>query len=243
MAMTDTPVSDLQAKDVQAADAESWLPLEVYDLTKTWKKTKNLVLDGVEMSLEPGSVTWIAGRNGAGKTTLLRILAGLIGAEQGMVRAFGLHPERDRRAYQQRVGFLSAGNTGIYARLTVRQQLDTWARIAFVPREVRAEGVEAAVTAFELDELGDRRSDRLSLGQRQRLRLAMTFVAQPDLVLLDEPATSLDGEGGEVLARAIATVAARGGACLWVTPTGDSPKYDFTTHLLLEAGKLREVDR
>ena len=215
------------------------LPLEVYDLVKRWAKDKPPVLNGLDLVIEPGKVVWVGGRNGAGKTTLLRIVSGLIDGNAGVVSAFGLHPTRNRRDYQRAVAFLSAGNSGVYARLTVRGQLDCWARIAYVPRERRKASVESMLDYFGLREIEDSRSDRLSMGQRQRPRIAMTFVMEPRLVLLDEPRNSLDGEGAEMLAGAIRGVAERGGAVLWVSPTGEPMNVDFDERHILEDGKLR----
>ena len=164
-------------------------------VTKMWgRKPGNRVIDDLNLTLEPGTLTWIGSSNGVGKTTLLRVLAGLIGPTEGHVRVFGLHPEHDRRAYQQHLSFLPATSTGLYARLSVRKQLDYTARLIFVPRERRTELIEEALRRFSLLDLAKHRVDRLSMGQRQRVRLAMTFIKQPDLVLLDEPRNSLDGE-------------------------------------------------
>jgi ABC-2 type transport system ATP-binding protein len=221
--------------------ADEWPALEVYDVSKRWAKDRPRVLDEVNLTVEQGSLVWIGGQNGVGKTTLLRVVSGLIGADSGEVRAFGLHPTRDRRQYQRRVAFLSAGNVGVYARLTVRGQMDIWARIAFVPRDRRAQLVDAVMTQFHLHELGDQRSDRLSMGQRQRLRIAMTFIGEPDLVLLDEPRTSLDIEGGDMLSTAIKGLAARGGAAIWVSPLGDPLPIEFDDNYVIENGKLRAV--
>ena len=82
------------------------------------------VLERVDVCVEEARSAWIAGQNGAGKTTLLRIAAGLITPDRGTVRLRGLDPERTRREYQRKVGFLGAGDRGLYARLSVRQNLD-----------------------------------------------------------------------------------------------------------------------
>jgi ABC-2 type transport system ATP-binding protein len=225
-----------------ATDREGnpWPPLELYDIHKRWAKDRPLV-DGVNLTIEPGEVVWLGGANGAGKTTLLRIVAGLIDAESGEVRAYGLHPFRDRRAYHRRVSFLSAGNTGIYARLTVRRQMDIWARVAFVPREGRAQIVADTLERYGLLPLAEQRSDRLSMGQRQRLKIAMTFISRPHLVLLDEPRNSLDAEGTEMLHASVRGVVERGGAALWVSPTGEQLTYDFDRRYLLSQGQLTQV--
>ena len=219
------------------------LPLELSDVHKAWghkRRREHPVLRGVDLTLEPGDFVWIGGRNGAGKTTLLRVASGLIGAEKGHVLAYGLDPGRDRREFQRRVAFLSAGNQGLYARLTVRIQVDTWARINFVDRRTRRAAVDRALEQFELIELADARCDRISMGQRQRVRLAMTFVSDPDVVLFDEPGTSLDDRGHTLLRAAIERLVRRGGTVLWVSPAGDESQAqgDCTGRYLLEGGKL-----
>ena len=163
------------------------------------------MLDDVALSLAPGTLASLTGVNGVGKTTLLRIVGGLIAPDSGTVTVDGLAVESQRREYQRRIGLLTAGQTGLYARLGARHHLELWARIAFVPRPERRERVERALGLFGLDGFATKRADRLSTGQRQRLRLAMTFLHEPRLVLLDEPATSLDAVGIETLRSAVST--------------------------------------
>lgn len=212
--------------------------LELWDITKRWPRMSEPVLDRVDLLLEPGTTTVIGGRNGIGKTTLMRIAAGLIRPDEGIVILDDLHPVRDRREYQTRQGFVSAGNGGLYARFSVRRHLDFWTRLAFIPKAGRAKAIKDALTRFELEELAERRVDRMSMGQRQRLRLAGAFLHDPDLVLLDEPRNSLDADGVEILNGAIREVVGRGGAVLWCAPTGEEERIDSDYHLVLEAGKL-----
>jgi ABC-type multidrug transport system ATPase subunit len=214
-------------------------PLEIRGVVKRWRKAPAPTLNGVDLSVREGHRVWIGGRNGAGKTTLLRIVSGLIDPDKGEVTAYGLHPVRDRREFHRRVRFLSAGNTGLYSRLTVKQQIDCWARIALIPRDMRAAVVDEILEAFALGDLRGRRSDRLSMGQRQRLRIALAFIGRPDVVLLDEPHTSLDGEGGVALREAIDATARRGGAVVWCSPTGDHIDFEFEDAYVLENGVLR----
>ena len=153
------------------------------------------MLDDLDLTLEPGTTTWVGGRNGVGKTTMLRVAAGLIEPDSGRAEVWGVAPGENRVRYQQLVSFLPAGDRGLYARLTVRRQLEFWARIAMVPRDRFRATIEHAIETFDLEELAERRVDRMSMGQRQRLRIAMTFLPEPEVVLLDEPLTSLDSEG------------------------------------------------
>lgn len=238
--MQPAPAASAAAPVESQADPDRWPPLELYDVSKRWRKDLPLI-ESINLTVEEGQVVWLGGANGAGKTTLLRVIAGLIDPEAGEVRAYGLHPVRNRREYQRRVGFLSAGNTGIYARLTVRRQLDCWARIAFVPRAERRDALETALDRYGLRPLAAQRSDRLSMGQRQRLRIAMTFIAKRDLVLLDEPRNSLDAEGAEMLHAAVRETADRGGAVVWVSPTGELQDFMFDARYLLQQGRLDQV--
>jgi ABC-type multidrug transport system ATPase subunit len=214
------------------------MPLVLRGVGKRWEKTQAPVLEGVDLDLDVAARVRIAGRNGAGKTTLMRIAAGLIDPDEGRAEVWGESAQERPERYQRLVSFLPAGDRGLYARLTVRRQLDFWARIAMVPRDEAASRVEEAIALFDLRELADRRVDRMSMGQRQRLRIAMTFLPHPEVVLLDEPLTSLDGEGAEMLYGAIERLLHGGGAMLWCSPAGERIDYEFDRTYLLDRGKL-----
>jgi ABC-2 type transport system ATP-binding protein len=221
-----------------AMPAVEGMPLTLRGVHKRWHKSQAPVLEGVDLTLDLGTSTWLGGRNGAGKTTLLRIAAGLIDPDRGRAQVWGFTAAENRARYQRLLAFLPAGDRGLYARLTVRRQLRFWARIAMLePALVRAR-VEETIDAFDLGELADRRVDRISMGQRQRLRIAMTFLARPEIVLLDEPLTSLDAEGAEILERAIAELMERNGTLLWCSPSGEPLERDFDARWILAGGRL-----
>lgn len=190
--------------------------LTARDVVKRW--SGRAVVDGAGISLARGTVTWLGGRNGSGKTTFLRLLAGLIDPDAGEIRLDGLHPMADRREYQRRLGFLPAGNGALYARLSVADNLEFWAGLAMLPRRVRRTRIESVLARFELAPLAHSRVDRLSMGQRQRIRIAMTFLHEPEVVLLDEPHTSLDEDGIRLLDSALAELTGRSGCALWCSP-------------------------
>jgi ABC-2 type transport system ATP-binding protein len=210
--------------------------LSLIGITKSWKE--NRVLDGAELVLAHGTAVRVSGRNGAGKTTLLRIAAGLIAPDSGKVAIGRLDPIRDRRHYHSCVGFLSAGTSGLYARLTARQHLEMWSRLCFVPRNRRAATVAQAIARFGLEDLAKSRVDRLSMGQRQRVRLALAFMHDPILVLLDEPRNSLDEEGLALVVAAVKEVVADGGVAVWCCPDGDPVPIDFDRDFTVREGRL-----
>jgi len=214
--------------------------LTLRGIEKAWGKgeARLTVLDSVDLELADGSATWVGGRNGVGKTTLLRIAAGMIHPEQGTVELLGLQPRRDRREYQRRVGFLSAGDRGLYPRLSVRRHLDLCARIALLPRGRREAAIESSLRRFELTALAARRTDRLSLGQRQRLRLALSTLHEPKLLLLDEPRNSFDAEGNALLEQVVRELLVAGGAVLWCSPEESPSSLSFDHRFELSAGRL-----
>ena len=196
------------------------------------------VLREVSLQLAPGTAVSIGGANGAGKTTLLRIATGILAPDSGTVSLDGITPRDSWREYHRRIGFLSAGDRGLYNRLSVRGHLNFWVKLAFVPRPERRSAVNEALTRFGLEDLAKRRTERLSQGQRQRLRLALTLVHRPQVLLLDEPRNSLDEEGLEILSSGVGDVLARGGVVIWCSPAGEEQPIGFDRSLLIEDGRL-----
>jgi ABC-2 type transport system ATP-binding protein len=212
--------------------------LEVEGLRKTWPGRSEPTLDDLGLELNGGDVALVTGRNGAGKTTLLQIIGGLVAPESGSVHLAGIRLGDERRSYQRQIGLLTPGDRGLYARVTVQRNLDLWARLALLDASARAAAMSYCYTRFDLAEIGELRVDRLSMGQRQRVRLALAFLHTPTLVLLDEPATSLDTSALELLRGAVDDVVRRGGMCLAVAPEGAEMGLDGGRRLVLRNGRL-----
>ena len=240
--MSPTSVSAPVPSHPQTAAPTAARLLELEGLYHRWKGPKPPVLDDVSLTLRAGEVTWVGGRNGAGKTTLLRLAAGILLPQRGTVRIGELTPATKGGRYRRQIGFLSAGDRSLQARMRVRQQLDYWARLAYVPRERRAELVEVSLRRFGLEEFAQRRVDRMSMGQRQRIRLAMAFLHEPIVILLDEPRNSLDDDGYRVLAEQIERAVAAGATVLWCSPRGEDRVLTSDTGYTLENGHLERVE-
>jgi ABC-2 type transport system ATP-binding protein len=215
--------------------------LSLEGIWRYWGRGKNrwAVLRGIDLAVAPGTIVGIGGKNGAGKTTLLRIATAILSPDAGTVTVDGIPSDASWREYHRRLGFLSAGDRGLYPRFSVRGHLDYCARIAFIPRTIRRQAVDEALIRFGLTELAGRRADRLSQGQRQRLRLALTVVHRPKVLLLDEPRNSLDDEGLAMLSAAIEEVLARAGAVVWCSPAGEEQPVGFDRQLVIDSGTLR----
>jgi len=214
-------------------------PLLIVDrLCKSWPGRGAPTLDDLELELGAGDAMSITGPNGAGKTTLLRIIGGLVAPDRGYVELNGIRLGDQRGAYQRQIGLLTPGDRGLYARMTVERNLDLWARLALLTAEERSVAMTYCYDRFDLADIAEFRVDRISMGQRQRVRLALAFLHSPLLLLLDEPATSLDTTALALLRRAIDDAVARGGMCLAVAPEGADTGLVAGRHLVLRDARL-----
>jgi ABC-type multidrug transport system ATPase subunit len=235
-ARADVPEAGYPDPLIAPAPAEPLI--EVAGVVKHWPKMSAPVLAGVNLNIPHGRFVALTGRNGVGKTTLLRIIASIIEPDAGFVRIEGLNPLRQRRQFNQRIGFLSAGHSGLFARLTVRQHMEYWARLALLSSEARLDAITRTAAAFELGELIAKRVDRLSAGQRQRVRLALTFLHGPRVVLLDEPRNSLDAEAAALLLGEIERFTRSGGSVVWCAPSADEVGTHADNVFTLRDGEL-----
>lgn len=163
------------------------------------------VLDSVSLSLAPGTCYGLVGPNGTGKTTTLRIMLGLVRPDAGTAHVFGL-PYRHLPDAARRVG------ASLDPRSVPRDvSAKTWLRYRGRLVGLSAAQADAALDRAGLTDSADRRCTSLSMGQHQRLAVAIALLADPDLVVLDEPTVGLDIDGVDWLRGTVRDIVARGG--------------------------------
>jgi sodium transport system ATP-binding protein len=172
-----------------------------------------VAVDGVDFAVARGEVFGLLGPNGAGKTTLLRMLAGVLVPTSGRAFIMGADATREPLLTKARIGFLS-GDTALYERLTVRELLVYFGRLAGLERAHLQARVRAVGEALDLVEFLDVRSETLSTGQRQRANLARAFLTDPPVLILDEPTSTLDVISGRFVHQAIRRARSEGKAVL-----------------------------
>jgi ABC-2 type transport system ATP-binding protein len=148
-------------------------------------------LSGVNLHVAPGEIVGLLGPNGAGKTTLIKILTGSLQPDEGSVAIDGLDVLTQRRAVQERIGYL-AENAPLYPELSVQRYLLMVADLRRIPA---AEQRARLADAIQATNLGDRLAQpigTLSKGYRQRVGLAQAILHRPRLLILDEPSVGLD---------------------------------------------------
>ncbi|MFK4068166.1 ATP-binding cassette domain-containing protein [Streptomyces sp. NPDC029674] len=152
------------------------------------------VLGPIDTELAPG-VHVLLGRNGAGKTTLMRVLAGILPPLAGRVLLGGADLAAHREA-KRAIGVLTH-RAALSPQLSVRDNLEFWARVQGLDGARRAARIREAAGRFDIERLLDRRTARLSRGQLQRADLARLTLTDPHVLLLDEPMTGLDPVSAE----------------------------------------------
>ena len=139
----------------------------------------------------PGTVTGLIGPNGSGKTTLMLMLASLLKPDAGSIRISGHDPVLETAAVRSRLGWMP-DVLGSWSSLSVRDTLIFTARMYAMDKASAAARATELITLVDLPELADSPTRVLSRGQKQRLSLARCLVHDPEVLLLDEPASGLD---------------------------------------------------
>lgn len=188
------------------------LLLEVRGLQRSFGRVR--ILQGVDLSLQPGEALAVAGPNGAGKTTLLRLLAGLMQPSAGEIRILGNSMARGSAQTRRAVGLLSHQSL-LYDDLTLLENLTFAARLYGLeqPRERAAAALDEAGLTPRAEEL----PKRLSRGLLQRAAIARALLHAPRLLLLDEPFTGLDAPASDRLRADLGARLARGLGVVLVT--------------------------
>ena len=180
-------------------------------LTRRYRdgRHERLALAGVDLDVRPGEYVVVFGRSGAGKTTLLNLLGGLDRPDEGTVELDGADLDgialgglgRDRLAglRRDRIGFVFQ-TFGLLAELTAAENVEVPLRLRRTPADERDARVRAALELVGLGLRGRHFPEQLSGGEQQRVAVARALVAEPPLVLADEPTSQLDAANSHAIA-------------------------------------------
>jgi sodium transport system ATP-binding protein len=158
----------------------------------------------VSFTCAPGEVLGLLGPNGAGKTTTLRLLSTALKPDAGSIHANGVDLLRDPLMARRHIGFLS-GSTGLYGRLTARENVEYFGRLHGMQREALQHRCDELFALLDMEGYGSKRVDQLSTGMKQKCAIARTVVHAPHIVILDEPTTGLDVMSAKILLDFIAS--------------------------------------
>jgi len=148
-------------------------------------------VDGLTFSVGAGQIYGLLGPNGAGKTTTLRMLSGLMAPTSGTAWIGGYDVATQPAEVKRVLGFLTA-NTGLYQRLTARESLVYFSRLNGLSRPDATARAAELIELLGIEAFADLRCGALSTGQKQRVNIARALVADPPILIMDEPTLGLD---------------------------------------------------
>jgi ABC-2 type transport system ATP-binding protein len=163
--------------------------LRYRDAEKRFGET--VALAGLDLAVAPGEVVGLVGPNGAGKTTAIRLALGFLRPDAGVVRVLGLDPARDAGALGPRIGVV-LDQPGLPGSLAPREYLETCAGLLGMGRAAGRRAAGAALDLVHLASRADEPARTLSKGMQQRAALARALLADPVLLVLDEPFDGFD---------------------------------------------------
>ena len=178
-----------QAIEIPPLEPDQDLAIEADGLTMRFGDF--VAVDQVSLRIQRGEIFGFLGSNGCGKSTTMKMLTGLLPASSGQARLFGYPVDPKDMATRRRVGYMSQ-SFSLYGELTVAQNLALHARLFHVPEAEVAQRVAEMVGRFGLGEVLAELPEKLPLGMRQRLSLAVAMVHRPELLILDEPTSGVD---------------------------------------------------
>lgn len=194
--------------------AASRLAVEAHGLVKVFGT--NRAVDGIDLAIPEGGVYGFLGPNGAGKTTTIRVLATLLRPDAGTAKVFGYDVVRESHKVRQLLGL-----TGQYASvdesLTATENLVLFGRLLGLSRKAAHARATQLLEDFGLSEAANKTLKHFSGGMRRRLDLAVSLIATPPLIFLDEPTTGLDPRTRNQMWDTIRSLVAAGATVLLTT--------------------------
>jgi ribosome-dependent ATPase len=207
--------------------AEAVIAIEAKELTCRFGAFT--AVDKASFRIERGEIFGFLGSNGCGKSTTMKMLTGLLAATSGQAWLFGKPIDPKDLKTRQRVGYMSQGFS-LYTELTVRQNLVLHAQLFHVPADEVDSRVAEAVERFGLKQDLDALPDRLPLGIRQRLSLAVALIHKPDVLILDEPTSGVDPMARDAFWRQLLDLSRNDGVTIFIS-----------THFMNEAQRCDRI--
>lgn len=201
--------------------------IEARSLSKVFQDRRKTIVavDQVSFRVEAGEIYGLLGANGAGKTTTMRMLATMLRPSGGAASICGADVANDRERARRSLGFLSTA-TALYNRLTAFEMVQYFGRLhGLSDPEIRSR-TDRIFARLDMADFRDRRCEKLSTGQKQRVSIARTLIHDPPVMIFDEPTLGLDVMAARTIVEFVRECRTAGKAVI------------YSTHIMSEAEKL-----
>jgi ABC-type multidrug transport system ATPase subunit len=170
----------------------------IENLSKLYAGSSTMALSNVSLSFSKGEIFGLLGYNGAGKSTLINMLCGVLSSTSGSIKIFGMDALVDRDAIARKTGICSQRDI-LFDSLTVQEHLYYFAALRGIPSDKLEEKIKSVVQELKMESMLQQTSNVLSGGQKRKLCVAIAFIHEPELVVLDEMSSGVDPENRRVI--------------------------------------------
>lgn len=164
--------------------------ISVKNLTK--KFDSFVAVDNLNLEINDGEVFGLLGENGAGKTTTLRMIATMLKPNSGTVVVNNFDTVKDDEKVRENIGILFGGETGLYDRLTARENIEYFGDLYDMSKDELNKSIDKVTKILNMEEYIDKRVGKFSKGMKQKTAFARATIHNPKILLLDEPTSGLD---------------------------------------------------
>ncbi len=191
---------------------------------------------GIDFEVPRGEFFGLLGPNGAGKSSTIRMVSGVLPISGGELYVGGYDVHYQDREVKRLLGIVPQDDN-LDQDLTVRRNLEVYARYYDIPKKVAAERIEEALELMQLEDWGGAQIDNLSGGMKRRLVIARALINDPDLLILDEPTTGLDPQARHLVWRKLRLLRERGVTILLTTHYMDEAEILCDRLIIMDRGQ------
>lgn len=214
--------------------------IEIKGVTKYFKEKKQTIaaVQDIHVTISQGEIVGLLGENGAGKTTLLRMLSTVLEPSEGNMFIHGINIHKQPDKIKQRIGVLFGGETGLYDRLTARENLAYFAKFYGMSKHETKIRIEELAKRFGMKDYLDRRVGSFSKGMRQKVAIARTILHNPDVILFDEPTTGLDITSANMFRELIKSLQREGKTIIFSSHIMEEVEMLCQSIIMIHKGKM-----
>ncbi len=203
--------------------------IKITNITKTYDKNEQNILDGISLEIKDGEILGIVGVNGCGKSTLISILAGVIKPTSGDINI-----DTDKVCYVPQ-------NMVFFEHLSVKSNLELFASGLYKTKQEVNDNIDRVVKAFSLEEVISQKVKDISGGNKRKLNIAISFLKDGDIFLLDEPIVNIDYDSRIKIEEVLNSLKANGKIVVLVSHHRTFLENVCTKILVIENGKQKYI--